>query len=224
MARDQRAKGKPARTPSGFLAGFVTGVVLVLVCVIALNLAAHRVPERLPGSVRWFFGVQAEKPGEVEVAGSTLTFEQLQAIRGVRPRVQVTLTEDDINAYIADHPESLGLPKGFAVPIVRFENGLVQVSVRTKVLLWPVRVNVAMQPHVADGELTLSVVEVKAGRVSLPGEFRQQIEKQVAGLLSQRLTDAGLEPEGVTVGEGTLTVSARLVPVAATGATAASAP
>ena len=49
--------------------------------------------------------------------------------------------------------------------------------------------------------------------MKLPGELRSVAEQRVADLLAARLGEAGLEPESVTVGEGTLTVAARLVPV-----------
>ncbi len=49
--------------------------------------------------------------------------------------------------------------------------------------------------------------------MSLPGELRGIAENQVSKLLSDRLAASGLAPESAEVGEGTLTVVARLVPV-----------
>jgi len=149
------------------------------------------------------------------VPGATgaLTLEQLQAIRGVQPTIQVTVTEADINSYLQTHPEAVGLPRGFSAPRVHFGEGRVNMTVRARLLIIPVRVTVAMEPRVEDGELRLSVVKVDAGGVKLPGELRGIAEDQISRLLSQRLLAAGLEPQSVEVGEGRLTVAAQLVPV-----------
>ena len=196
---------------AGFGRGCLVGGALMLLILMGLGIAVRRSPDAFPGPLRWFYG--ASGPMSVAQGGSTLTLEQLQAIRGVKPTVQVTLTEADINSYLDEHPEAVGLPRGFAAPRVRFHNGRVHMGARTKVLLIPVRITISMEPRVEDGELRLSVVKVDAGGVSLPGELRGIAEDQVSKLLSDRLAASGLAPESVEVGEGTLTVSARLVPV-----------
>jgi len=190
--------------------GCLAGGLLTVLVLTGLGIAVRRAPDRYPGPVRAWFGADTIIAAG---GGGSLTLEQLQAIRGVRPTVQVTLTEDDINSYLDEHPEAVGLPKGFGAPRVHFRDGEVQMGMRTKVLLVPVRVTVAMTPRIEDGELRLSVTRVDAGGVSLPGELRGIAERQVSRLLSERLLSAGLEPESVEVGEGTLTVAAQLVPV-----------
>ncbi|NLO07441.1 MAG: YpmS family protein [candidate division WS1 bacterium] len=195
---------------SGFGMGCLTGVVLAAIVLVGLGALVRGAPERFPGPIRTIYGargVGASGPG----AG--LSLEQIEAIRGVRPTIAVMLTEDDINSYIRENPDAVGLPRGYSSPRVEFSEGLVRLGVSTKVLLFSVRVWLAMEPYVEDGELLLSVKKVEAGDVELPGELRKVAEAQVADLLSGRLDEAGLEPESVEVGEGTLTVAARLVPV-----------
>ncbi|MGC9317485.1 MAG: LmeA family phospholipid-binding protein [Armatimonadota bacterium] len=196
---------------AGFGLGCLAGSVLMVLILTGLGIAVRRSPEGYPGPVRAFFGARLQTVNSEPGAG--LSLEQIQAIRGVRPTIQVTLTEQDINSYLEENPEALGLPKGYAAPRVRFRNGRVHMGVRTKVLLWPVRVTLSMEPRVEGGKLRLSVVKVDAGGVSLPGELRQIAESQVADLLSDRLEKAGLEPESVEVGDGALTVAARLIPI-----------
>ncbi|MFW5868190.1 MAG: hypothetical protein ACOCX2_10265, partial [Armatimonadota bacterium] len=75
------------------------------------------------------------------------------------------------------------------------------------------RITIDMAPTVEAGELKLSVKQIEAGGIDLPGELRQLAESRVADLLADRLGEAGLRPESVTVGDGKLTVAARLVPV-----------
>jgi hypothetical protein len=70
-----------------------------------------------------------------------------------------------------------------------------------------------MRPEVKDGRISLSVVKVKAGGVSLPGEFRQQIQREVERLLAERIEQSGFEPQSVEVGEGTLTIKGQVLPV-----------
>jgi len=168
----------------------------------------RRAPEKFPGFVRTVFG--AKDAGGTE-AGGGLSPELIKAARGVKPTVEVVLKEDDINAYLAANPKAIGLPKGFEAPQVAFREGLVAVSVRTKMVV-TVRVHVAMRPEVRDGRISLSVVKVRAGGVSLPGEFRQQIQRQAEALLAERVKTAGFEPKSVEVGEGELKVSGQLKP------------
>ncbi len=200
------------RHRAGMAMGCLLGGLLTILILSVLGVAVRRSPERYPQLVRAWFGaddiVVTTSPGS-----GTLTLEQLQAIRGVRPTVQVTLSEDDINSYLQEHPDAVGLPRGFAAPRVHFRNGQVQMGVRTRALLIPVRVVVHMQPRVEEGRLRLSVTKVDAGGVSLPGELRRIAEEQISRLLSERLAAAGLEPESVEVGEGRLIVAARLVPI-----------
>lgn len=212
---DASLQAKAGRWPSGFTTGCLTGAVLMLALAIALGAAVRRAPERYPAFLRDFYGAIGPITPTTGATDS-LTLEQLQAIRGVQPTIQVTVTEADINSYLEAHPEAVGLPQGFSAPRVHFSDGRVKMSVRARLLIIPVRVIVAMEPRVEDKELRLSVVEVDAGGVKLPGELRGIAEKQVSRLLSERLLAAGLEPQAVEVGEGTLTVAARLIPLTTT--------
>lgn len=198
---------------SGFGMGCLSGVVITVLVVMVLGVLVRRGPERFPGPIRSLFGADGTIVAAGGEGGSSLSLEQIQAIRGVQPTIQVTLTERDINSYLQENPDAVGLPKGFTKPRVRFKEGRVRLLVSTKVLLFSTRVEIAMEPRIEAGELTLEVKKIEAGGVDLPGELRKIAEERVAGLLADRLGEAGLRPESVTVGEGTLTVSARLVPV-----------
>lgn len=200
------------RWRSGFGIGCLTGAVLMALVLGGLGGAVRRAPESYPAFLRAFYGATGPVTLTQGATGS-LTLEQLQAIRGVQPTIQVSVAEADINSYLEEHPEAVGLPSGFSAPRVQFGDGRVKMTLRAKLLIIPVRVTVAMEPSVEDGKLRLSVVEVDAGGVKLPGELRGIAEEQMSRLLSERLLAAGLEPQSVEVGEGTLTVAAQLVPV-----------
>ncbi|MGI5818502.1 MAG: LmeA family phospholipid-binding protein [Armatimonadota bacterium] len=198
---------------SGFGLGCVSGVIVAVLVLAVLGAMVRRGPERFPGPVRSLYGAD----GTVVTASgaASLSLEQIRAIRGVQPTVQVTLTEADINSYLRENPDEIGLPKGFRNPRVRFTEGRVRLLVSTRVVVFSTRIEIAMEPRVEGGELRLEVKKIEAGGVSLPGELRKIAESQVASLLTDRLGEAGLQPESVEVGEGKLTVSARLVPVEA---------
>ena len=208
MSEEQLTETEAPRSRSGFCMGCAVGGVLLLVALIALTIGVRRAPEKFPGFVRTTFGA-----GQAADVGNTggLTPEQIQAARGVKPTVTVALNDEDINSYLLAHPDELGLPKDFEAPQVTFREGLVGASVRTKMVV-PVRVHVAMRPEVKDGRVRLTVVKVKAGGVSLPGEFRQEIQKQMETLIAQRIEESGFEPQSVEVGEGKLEVSGQLRP------------
>jgi len=201
------------RRGPGFSLGCLVGVVATLLALIVLGAIVRRGPESFPGLIRAFFGADDVIATEGAPGGASLSLEQIRAIRGVQPTIQVTLTEADINSYLKEHPEEVGLPEGFRNPQVRFTEGRVRLLVSARVLILSTRVTIGMEPTVEDGELKLAVKNIEAGGVKLPGELRSVAEQQVADLLAARLGEAGLEPESVTVGEGTLTVAARLVPV-----------
>ncbi len=184
------------------------GGAVTLVAFIALGVMVRRGPEGWPRLVQAVFGADRPAAG----AGATLSFEQLQAIRGVKPSFQIMLGENDINNYLEEHPEALGLPQGYAAPRVQFAPDQIVLSVRTRVLLWPVRVEVGMRPTVSEGRIKVEVTHVRAGRVSLPGEFRQQVQREMERLLAQQLEGAGVVPAAVQVEQGKLSVTVQLQP------------
>ncbi len=196
----------------GFGLGCLSGIVLAMIAVVVLSGVVRGNPGDFPGPVRSLFGADGTIVTTGE-GGSSLSLDQIRAIRGVQPTIQVTLTEEDINTYLEENPEAVGLPKDFTKPRVRFTEGRVRLLVSTKVFLFSTRIAIDMEPSVETGELKLRVKKIKAGDVELPGELRQIAEKKVADLLADRLGEAGLRPASVAVGDGTLTVSARLVPV-----------
>lgn len=198
---------------AGLGLGCLGGIVLTVIAMVLLGGMVRRGPERFPGPIRSLFGADGTVVTAGGEGGSSLSLEQIRAIRGVQPTLQVTLTEDDINAYVRENPDAIGLPKEFKNPRVRFADGRVRLVVSTKVLLFSTRISIGMEPEVEGGRLRLAVKKIEAGGVDLPGELRQIAESKVADLLAGRLEEAGLQPESVEVAEGKLVVAARLVPV-----------
>ena len=199
---------------AGFGLGCLSGIAVAVLAMIVLGAMVRRGPERFPGALRALYGadevVVVDGGGE---GGPALSLEQIRAIRGVQPTIQVTLTEEDINTYVRENPDAIGLPKEFKNPRVKFVDGRVRLLISTKVFLFSTRITIAMEPSVEAGRLTLQVKKIEAGGIDLPGELRQVAEEKVADLLDERLGEAGLRPESVEVADGKLVVAARLVPV-----------
>jgi len=209
MAEDQPGAERRGRPRSGFCGGCLVGAVLLLVAIAAVAIGVRRSPDRFLGIIQTIFG--AGQAASAPEGGAGLSPEQIKAMRGVKPAVTVTLKEDDLNAYLQQNPGAVGLPKGFEAPQVAFREGAVVASARTKVVV-PVRVRVVMRPEVAEGRIRLNVVKVDAGGVSLPGEFRQQVQQEVEALLAERTRQAGFEVQSVEVGEGQLKIMGQLKP------------
>lgn len=213
MIGNSATNASQSRPRGGFGLGCLSGIAFAVLLMIVLGVMVRRGPERFPGPVRSLFGAGDAVVTTDGGTGPALSLDQIRAIRGVQPTIQVTLTEEDINSYVRENPESIGLPKEFKNPRVKFADGRVRLLVSTKVLLFSTRITIAMEPRVEAGQLVLEVKKIEAGGIDLPGEVRQVAEEQVADLLAERLNEAGLRPESVEVADGKLVVAARLVPV-----------
>ncbi|MBD3292429.1 MAG: DUF2993 domain-containing protein, partial [Armatimonadia bacterium] len=196
---------------AGLGLGCLGGIVLTVISMVLLGSMVRRGPERFPGPIRSLYGADGSVVTAGDEGGSSLSLEQIRAIRGVQPTIQVTLTEEDINAYVKANPDAIGLPKDFTDPRVKFRDGRVRLLVSTKVLLFSTRITIGMKPAVEHGRLLLEVKQIEAGGVDLPGELRQIAESRVADLLADRLDESGLVPASVEVTDGKLVVAARLV-------------
>jgi len=98
---------------SGFGRGCLVGIIAAVLAMVVLGVMVRRGPERFPGPIRSLFGADGTVVVAGGTGGSSVSLEQIRAIRGVQPTIQVTLTEADINSYLKEHPDEVGLPKGF---------------------------------------------------------------------------------------------------------------
>jgi len=148
----------------------------------------------------------------VEQATMQISEAQMQAVRGVRPTVQIQLTDADVNAYLEEHRQEMALPPGLKKPKVAFGEGYIEASVRTRVAFVPVRARVRLRPEVVDGKLVLHVSKLKAGKLGLPAHFRKQLESRLGDMISQRLVGTGVTLRDVQVHPGQLSITATIQP------------
>ncbi len=136
----------------------------------------------------------------------------MRAVRGVKPTVQIQLSDADVNAYLEEHRDELDLPSGLEDPKVAFGDGYIEGSVRTKIAFIPVRMRVEIIPEVTDGKLVLHVEETKAGKIGLPGMFRKKLGRTIDAMIQRKLGESNLRLENVVVQPGLLTITVTPAP------------
>ena len=196
----------------GFCLGcVVAGMIGIAVVIVALSLLFSSPEELVAYGQRTLSG-----PSTVEQAISATEDAQARMLRGLRPDVELRLTDADVNAYIAEHRKELALPRGLRDPRVAFGEGFVVASVRTKMgFVIPVRVRIKLRPEVRDGRLALHPMAGRAGKLPMPATFRKKVARTAGRVIEERLGAAGFDLTGVEVHKGVLIVGGNLRPTAA---------
>jgi len=205
---------EPSRSRSGFCCGCAAGAVILSIIFVVVLMMLFSSPEQIVARAKRSLG----GANTVEQATSQLTKAQMQAVRGVKPTVQVQLSDADVNAYLKEHRDELDLPSGVEDPMVAFGDGYIEGSVRTKIAFVPVRMRAEVVPEVSDGKLVLHIEETKAGKLGLPGMFRKKIGHTIDKLIQQKLGQSDLQLKDVTVQPGLLTITVVLAPSQHSGA------
>jgi len=200
--------GKPPRRRSGFCCGCAIGMVILAIIFALMLMILFSSPEEIVARAKRSLG----GADTVEKASTQLTEAQMRAVRGIKPTVQIQLSDADVNAYLNEHREELDLPSGLEDPKVAFGDGYIEGSVRTKVAFVPVRMRVEIIPEVTDGKLVLHVEETKAGKIGLPGMFRKKIGRTIDAMIRRKLSQSELRLKDVTVQPGLLTITVALEP------------
>ena len=200
--------GKAPRRRSGFCCGCVVGTVILSIIFVVVLIMLFSSPEEIVARAKRSLGVG----NTVQTATTQLTEAQMRAVRGVKPTVQIHLSDADVNAYLQEHRDELDLPSGLEDPKLAFGDGYIEGSVRTKIALIPVRMRVEIIPEIVDGKLVLHVEETKAGKIGLPGMFRKKIGRTIDKVIQQKLGESDLRVENVTVQPGLLTITVTLGP------------
>ena len=200
--------GKAPRRRSRFCCGCLAGAVVLTIVFALLLLTLFSSPEQIIARAKRSLG----GADTVEKASTQLTEAQMRAVRGVKPTVQIQLSDADVNAYLKEHRDELDLSSGIEDPKVAFGDGYIEGSVRTKVAFVPVRMRVEIIPEVADGKLVLHLEDTRAGKIGLPGMFRKKIGRALDAMIQRKLGESDLRLENVVVQPGLLTITVTLGP------------
>ncbi len=200
--------GKAPRRRSGFCCGcLIATAVLTFIFALILMVLFSSPEEIVARAKRSLSGAST-----VETATTQLTEAQMQAVRGVKPSVQIQLSDADVNAYLEEHRDELDLPSGLEDPKVAFGDGYIEGRVRSKIAFIPVRMRMEIIPEVTDGKLVLHVEETKAGKIGLPGMCRKKIGRTIDKLIQRKLGHSELRLKDITVQPGLLTITVTLGP------------
>ena len=204
---------QPSRSRSGFCCGcLLAAAVLSIVFGLLLVMLFSS-----PGEIVEWASRSLSPQDTVQPATAQLTESQMQAVRGVKPTVQVQLSDADVNTYLAQHQGELGLPSGLKAPRVAFGEGFIEVSVRTKVAFVPVRVRAKVVPEVVDGKLVLQVRKIRAGKLGVTGLVRDSLINILTDLVHRRLESSEIELKSVEVRPGFLILTGALKPTESAG-------
>jgi len=199
---------QPSRSRSSFCCGCVVGTVILSIIFAVVLIMLFSSPEEIVARAKRSLG----GANTVQTATTQLTEAQMRAMRGVKPTVQVQLSDADVNTYLQEHRDELDLPSGLKDPKVAFGDGYIEGSVCSKIAFIPVRMRVEIIPEVTDGKLVLHIEETKAGSIGLPGMFRKKIERTIDRVIQEKLGQSDLRLKDVTVQPGLLTITVALAP------------
>ncbi len=209
----QEPSAPPSRGRSGFCCGCLVATAVLGVAFVVFLAMLFSSPSEIMQRATRSSGSEAK----IKQTVALFTEAQMQAMRGVKPTVQIQLSDADINAYLSEHRDELDLPSGLEDPQVAFGEGFIEASVRTKVAFVPVRIRVKIVPKVVDGRLAIDVAKVNAGRIGVTGVMRERLVNKIGELIHQRLAQSGATIQSVAVRPGVMTVTCVLDPSPAGG-------
>jgi len=113
--------------------------------------------------------------------------EQWRLFRQMRPTLTIEITEANINTFLREHPEEVGVPPGYSNPRVAFNNGRVVVSAGRRVGFFATRLAVEMAPSIEDGRLVLRERKTGVGGISLPISFHTGVADTIMDTINGAL-------------------------------------
>ena len=97
--------------------------------------------------------------------------EQWRLFRQMQPTLTIEITEANINAFLREHRDEIGVPPGYTNPRIAFDKGRVEVSAARRLGFFSTRLQVEMDPSIEDGRLVLRERKTGVGPISLPFSF-----------------------------------------------------
>ena len=112
---------------------------------------------------------------------------QWRLFRQLQPTLTIEITEANINTFLRDHRDEIGIPAGFTNPRVSFDKGRVEVSACKKLGFFSTRMQVEMQPSIEGGRLVLRERKTGVGPISLPISFHTGVADTIMGTINGAL-------------------------------------
>ncbi|MCC6729726.1 MAG: hypothetical protein IT208_10355 [Chthonomonadales bacterium] len=180
-------------------------VALVLLLVSAGLLVAPAPRPDIPIGARGAVAADRFRTAEQRIAG----LERDAAEHRAHP-FQVTVTEQEINAFLASDPRALQRMRSRRIDEawVRLHDGRIDATAVRRARGLPVTVTATLVPVlVAHRDLSVSVRNVTVGRLGVPRSAARRIASLVTGLLESKVYHSPVYIAAVAVGEGAITVT-----------------
>jgi hypothetical protein len=126
--------------------------------------------------------------------------------------LSVMLNESEVNQLLQLRYLVLSAEPELTDATVRFQSGVIVLSGNVPLLL-PVSVTLSLRPVVGDGQFDLEILDASLGRLQAPElvlGFASDLVSNVLDDILRRLPE-GFELQSITVEEGQLTISGRLI-------------
>ncbi|MFQ6133049.1 MAG: hypothetical protein ACE5R4_13495 [Armatimonadota bacterium] len=179
--------------------------LLLLAAVIYLVSQLNYVPPHARA------GESTGDAAKVERVEDQLEAARSRAAAGIASEVIIQVTEADVNAYFRQHAGDMG-QEGLRDPRVRFLEGVIEVGGFAQRAGREIYVTITARPSVtAEGRVRVEILDIRAGRLSLPRSVAQQAQRELEEALSGGEMEQ-MQVESVQARTGELTITGRVTP------------
>lgn len=138
-----------------------------------------------------------------------------QMLRELKPTLIIEISEHNLNSYLQRHAAELKIPEGFHEPRVTLRPGIIELSVRKRLLLFSARVYLELVPSVVMGRLCLKEGRIRAGAIPVPFGLHLGVAEKIEGFVNTILIHNETQLDDIDVERKLLRAKARVMDEAA---------
>ncbi len=139
-----------------------------------------------------------------------LEIDYSQMLRELKPTLIIEVSEKNLNSYLQHHTAELKIPEGFHEPRVTLRPGVIELSVRKRLLLFSARVYLELIPSVVQGRLCLKEGRIRAGAIPVPFGLHLSVAEKIEGFVNTILAHNETQLDHVEVERKLLRAKARV--------------
>lgn len=176
--------------------------LLCLVLLLSLLMAPARA---LPQGTRTAGGMEQV----LQQALLELERSRRSAAAGRETAVCVTLSDADLDDYLAQSFSGRAWPLGLRDPAVAFYTGKVSISARVSLVRLPVRLTAGLIPVARQGRVSITADRLCLGLLPVPDRYRQRLASELQSAVNSVLYATGMRLEALEVSPGAVTATLR---------------